>query len=66
MEREDVLDIAIGVAGVGLFIFGLMFVGVLYGIEDGIKPDARLPLLGVITMFVLAMGVAGFWLAERD
>lgn len=66
MEREDVVEIAIALGSVGLFIAALAVVGIVYGTDGTIKATGALPLLGAITFFIVVMGAAGFWLAEQD
>jgi hypothetical protein len=67
MERDDAVELAIAIGGVGLFVAALAVVGATYGTESGqsIQAAGRLPLVGVMVLFVVSMGIAGFWLAER-
>jgi hypothetical protein len=65
MERDDAVKIAVAVGGVALFIAALAVVGMTYGTGETIQANGALPLLGAVTLFIIAMGVAGFWLAER-
>lgn len=66
MEREDVVEIAIAVGAVGLFIVALAVVGAQYGTPNVIGPEGALPLLGTVVLFIVVMAIAGFYLAEKD
>jgi hypothetical protein len=65
MEREDAVEIGVAVGGVAVFILALVVVGLLYGNGDTIGADGGLPLVGAVAVFIIAMGIGGFWLAER-
>lgn len=66
MERSDVVEIAIAVGSVGVFVAALAVVGSMYGSDGGIAADGALPLVGALVLFVVVMAAAGLYLAGQD
>ena len=66
MERSDVVEIAIAVGSVGLFVGALAVVGTMYGTDNSIAADGALPLVGALVLFVVVMALAGLYLAGQD
>ena len=66
MERSDVVEIAIAVGSVGLFVAALAVVGTMYGTDNSIAADGALPLVGALVLFVVVMAAAGIYLAGQD
>lgn len=65
IERETLIEIAVSVLGVGLFIVATILVGAMFN-QDGLTEDGAFALLGVIVVFVLVMAVVGYWLSGRE
>lgn len=61
IERETVVEIAVSVAAVGLFVLLIVAVGVSYGIDapGGFSDTGALALVGAILLFVLVMAGVG-------
>jgi hypothetical protein len=62
MERETLVETAVSIVAVGLFLVVIVAVGVLYPALSGPGP---LALIGSIVFFVVVMTVAGYWLAGQ-
>lgn len=63
-ERETVLEIAVSVVSVGLFIAVIVGIGSAYN-SDGLTSEGALALIGAIGGFVLLMSVVAYFLAGR-
>ena len=62
LERERILEIAVAVPGVLLFIGVIVYVGMEY--NDGtLSSDGALALVGVIAAFIVVMSIVGIGLA---
>ena len=64
MERETVLEIAVSVGAVGVFVAIIVGIGVTYG-GRGLSSQGGVALLAAIAGFVLLMTGVGFFLARR-
>lgn len=59
VERETVVEIAVSVGSVGLFVLLIVSVGVLFGTDGGFTETGALALVGAIVVFVLVMAGVG-------
>lgn len=61
IERETVVEIAVSVGAVGLFVLLIVAVGISYGIDTpgGFSNTGALALVGAILLFVLVMAGVG-------
>ena len=64
IEREMMLEIAVSVGAVVVFVALIVGIGVTYG-GQGLSSQGGMALLGAITGFVLLMTAVGFFLAGR-
>lgn len=62
IERETVVEIAVSVGAVGLFVAVLVGIGTAYN-QGGFSTDGGVALVGAITAFVILMSLVGFGLA---
>lgn len=65
IERELVVETALSVVGVGLFIVLLVLIGARYT-DDGLTATGGFALVGAIVAFVLVMTGIGYWLSARE
>lgn len=65
VERELVIETAVSVFGVGLFIALLVIVGLQFS-RDGLTETGAYGVIGAIVVFVLVMTGVGYWLSTRE
>lgn len=65
IERETVLEIAVSVGAVLVFVAVMVGIGVTYG-GRGMTSEGGFALLASIVGFVLLMTVVGYFLAGRS
>lgn len=67
VERETVVEVAVSVVSVGLFVVLIVAVGVLFRSSEGsgFTDTGALALVGAIVLFVLVMAGVGFVLDRR-
>ncbi|PSQ02428.1 hypothetical protein BRC94_01670 [Halobacteriales archaeon QS_5_70_17] len=63
-ERETVVEIAVSVVSVGLFIAVIVGIGSTYN-SDGLTNAGALALIGAIAGFVVLMSLVAYFLAGR-
>lgn len=63
-ERETVVEIAVSVVSVGLFIAVIVGIGSTYN-SDGLTNQGALALIGAIAGFVVLMSLVAYFLAGR-
>lgn len=63
-ERETVVEIAVSVVSVGLFIAVIVGIGSTYN-SDGLTNEGALALIGAIAGFVVLMSLVAYFLAGR-
>lgn len=59
VERETVVEVAVSVASVGLFVVLIVAVGVAFETNGGFTNTGGLALVGAIALFVLVMAGVG-------
>ena len=64
IERETVLEIAVSVGAVVVFVALIVGIGVTYG-GQGLSSQGGVALLGAIAGFVVLMTAVGYFLARR-
>ncbi|MEF8791209.1 MAG: hypothetical protein V5A61_13880 [Haloarculaceae archaeon] len=65
IERETMVEIAVSVGAVVLFVALIVGIGVTYG-GRGLSAQGGVALLGAMAGFVLLMSVIGYFLAGRS
>jgi hypothetical protein len=63
--RETVVEIAVSVAAVGLFVAVILGIGTAYGSAANLSEQGALALIGAIAVFIVAMMGVGYFLAGR-
>jgi hypothetical protein len=66
IERETVVEAAVSIAGVFVFIAAVTVVGTRFNSNGGLTATGGLAMLGAIVLFVLVMAGVGVWLAGQD
>jgi hypothetical protein len=66
LERETLVEIAVSVGAVGLFVAVIIGIGVTYGGEGLIGEEGGLVLVGAIALFIVLMTGIGYWLSGRE
>lgn len=64
IERETMLEIAVSVGAVIVFVALIVGIGATYG-GQGLSSEGGIALLAAIAGFVLLMTAVGFFLARR-
>ncbi|MFC6837117.1 DUF7472 family protein [Halomarina ordinaria] len=65
LEREALLEIAVSIVAVGLFIAVIVGIGVTYNGSTGLSNEGAIALIASIGGFVLVMSLVGYFLAGR-
>ena len=65
IEQETLLEIGVSALGVGLFIVGVVLIGLLYT-DGGLADQGAVALIGLMVVFILVMTIAGYWLSGRS
>lgn len=65
VERELVIETAVSVLGVGVFIALLVVVGLQFS-RDGLTETGGFGVIAAIVVFVLLMTGVGYWLSARE
>lgn len=65
VERETVVEVAVSMVTVGLFVALIVGVGMLYSTDGGFTETGALALVGAIVLFVLVMAGVGIGLSRR-
>lgn len=65
IERETVLEIAVSVGAVLVFVAVMVGIGVTYG-GRGMTSEGGIALLAAIAGFILLMTLVGYFLAGRS
>ena len=62
VDRDTVVEIAVSVGAVGLFVAVIVAIGSAYN-QGGLSTDGGMALVGAITGFVVVMSLLGLGLA---
>jgi len=65
IERETVVEIAVSVAAVALFVAVIVGIGATYGTPSELSDTGALALVGAIVGFVFLMTGIGYFLSGR-
>jgi len=65
IEQDTLVEIGISALGVGLFIVGVVVIGLLYA-DGGLAGQGAQALIGLMVLFILVMTFAGYWLSGRE
>lgn len=65
LEQETLIELGISAFGVGLFIIGVVLIGLTFS-DGGLAGQGGMALIGLIVFFILAMTAAGYWLSARE
>ena len=65
IERETVVEIAVSLVTVVVFVAAVVAIGMNYGGRGGFGTDGALALLGAIVGFIVLMFAVGFFLSGR-
>lgn len=66
VERETVIETAVALSTVGLFVAVIVAVGLIFGgANDALTETGALALVGAIVLFVLVMAGVGVALSRR-
>jgi hypothetical protein len=66
IERETVVEIAVSLVTVVVFVAAVVFIGMSYGGPGEFSTDGALALVGAIVAFILLMFGVGFFLSGRS
>jgi uncharacterized membrane protein YdbT with pleckstrin-like domain len=66
IERETIVEIAATVVPVIVFIGLLVVVGSNYSTNGDLTQTGGYAVVGLLVLFILAMGAVGYWLAVAD
>ena len=65
IARETVVEIAVSLVTVVVFVAAVVFIGMNYGGRGGFGQEGALALLGAIVGFIVLMFAVGFFLSGR-
>jgi|GEM_PF-1849498 len=65
VERETLVEAALAVASVGVFIVIALVAGLLFD-GSGLSQPGALTLVGGMVAFIVVMTALGFWLSDQQ
>ena len=65
IARETVVEIAVSLVTVVVFVAAVVAIGMNYGGRGGFGPEGAVALLGAIVGFIVLMFAVGFFLSGR-
>lgn len=66
LEREQLIEIAVSVLWVGLFIAAMVYIGVTYTESGELTGEGPVMLIALMIGFVVVMTGTGYWLSGRE
>ena len=66
LARDELIEIAVSVLWVGLFIAAIVLIGITYTESGELTGQGPLLLIGLIVGFVVVMTGTGYWLSGRE